>query len=148
MKQNRVTIKQAEKLKKLGFKEGTTHYSYNYCNKGFKVIEHSGQVANWNKFPLTVSIPTIDTACDWIRRKFNVIVYDATPPYVDPAGAKCIWYRYETKFCNTLGGWNFREYIGTSKRLKNAYAAKRQALSLALSYIVKSKAKIIKIKRK
>lgn len=148
MKQNRVTIKQAEKLKKLGFKEGTTHYSYNYCNKGFKVIECSGQVANWNKFPLMVSVPTIDEACDWIRRRFDVIVYDATAPYVDPAGSKCIWYRYETKFCNILGGWNFREFIGTSRRLKNAYAAKRQALSLALTHIMKRKAKIIKIKRK
>lgn len=150
MKQNRVTIKQAKELKKLGFREGSVYYSYNYNNDGFKTVERCkfGQVGDWNNFSLMISVPTIDEACDWIRRKFNVIVYDATPPYVDPAGSKCIWYRYAVKFCNILGGWNFREYIGTSKRLKNAYAAKRQALSLAISYVMKSKAKIIKIKRK
>lgn len=148
MKQNRVTVKQAKLLKLLGFVERTNCYVYE--DKNFSHISESGSSANWNKEQTTgshnlwTSIPTVDEAIDWIRRKYNIIIYDKFAPFVDTYGNKFIWYAYGVKRCNLKQGWNFREYIGYSHSRKSPYSAKREAINIALKYITKNKAKLIK----
>lgn len=144
MKQNRVTVRQAKLLKQLGFVERTNCYMYEY--KNFSHISESGSSINWNKEQTTVwtSIPTVDEAIDWIRRKFNIVIYNKFAPFVDTYGNKFIWYGYRVKRCNLKQGWNFREYIGESHTRKSVYSAKREAINIALEYITKNKAKIIK----
>mgnify|MGYP006916054875 CR=1 FL=1 len=105
-----VTVKQALALKYLGFNEPCIGYH----------------------------LPTVDEAIDWLRRKFHVIVYDATEPFVDPI-KKHILYAYRVKYCNVRWGWNQREQIGCSKRSKDSYAAKRTAIWIAIRYIIKTK---------
>lgn len=81
---------------------------------------------------------TVDEAIDWIRRKFNVMIFDATEPYVDPIEKK-IKYAYRVKFCNKTWGWNQRERIGQTKWSNDSYAAKRTAIWIAIRYINRKK---------
>lgn len=83
-----------------------------------------------------VRIATIDDAIDWLRRKFNVIIYNSVEPFVDPRSNKIV-YRMSVKYCNVRDGWNGRIYIGESKITSNIYAAKRESISIALRWIKK-----------
>lgn len=144
MKQNRVTVKQAKLLKMLGFDIPVTCSLYK--DENFTKEFEGSTCWNWNRFPGVkyTSIPTVDEAIDWIRRKYNIVIYDKFAPFVDTYGNKFIWYGYRVKRCNLKQGWNFREYIGESHARKSIYSAKREAISIALKYITKNKAKLIK----
>ena len=80
----------------------------------------------------------VDVAIDWLRKKYNIVIYNRVPPFVDPTAKKpCILYRFSVKWCNLRDGWNGRENLGSSKLTKNIYAAKRQATSIALKWLLK-----------
>lgn len=79
---------------------------------------------------------TVDDAIDWLRRKYNIVIYNTIEPFVDPVSNK-ILYRMSVKQCNLRDGWNGRIYIGESKLTSNIYAAKRQAVSIAIRWIKK-----------
>jgi hypothetical protein len=114
----------AEAFKELGFRE------YCECVKSTKT--KFGGIHDFARFP------TVDQAIDWLRRKFNVIIYNAIEPFVDPTVKKPrILYRYSVKWCNLRDGWNGRKYIGESKLIENPYVAKRQAIMIAIRYIKK-----------
>lgn len=81
-------------------------------------------------------ITTVDDAIDWLRRKYNIVIYNTIEPFVDPVSNK-ILYRMSVKQCNLRDGWNGRIYIGESKLTSNIYAAKRQAVSIAIRWIKK-----------
>lgn len=139
MNSNLVTIKQALLLKELGFNEPTVRYAFRFSDDCEYRIQNHAFLYNYNnKYPRMISIPTVDEAIDWIRKKFDVVIYDATQPFVSPTKMKII-YAYRIKFCNVRHGWNSREYIGTTKWSTNSYAMKRQAVLIALRYIVKRK---------
>lgn len=84
--------------------------------------------------------PNVDHVIDWLRRKHNIVIYNAIEPFVDPTAKKPrILYRYSVKKCNLRDGWNGRKYIGESKLVENIYSAKRQAIMIALRYIKSQK---------
>lgn len=116
----------AAALKKLGFHE---HCTYKMAVK-----------INIGGTPEFAYFPTVDEAIDWLRRKYNIVIYNAIEPFVDPTAKKPrILYRYSVKKCNLRDGWNGRKYIGESKLVENIYSAKRQAIMLAIRYIKSQK---------
>ncbi len=95
-------------------------------------------------------IPSVDETIDWLRKKFNVVIYNSAAPFVDPATNSFIYYGFRVKFCNVGRGWNFRENIGETKWSKNVYATKRMAITIAIKYVNNSKerrAKVVKLRR-
>jgi hypothetical protein len=78
----------------------------------------------------------IDDVIDWLRRKYNIHVYTAMEPFVDPTTEnKPVLYRFAVKYCNQRDGWNGRIYIGETKLSPNVYTLKKQAITLALRWI-------------
>ena len=114
---------QAQTLKELGFKEITL-----YCYS--KGLRHE------------VSVPTTDEAIDWLRRKYNIIIYNKIEPFVDPIDNthKTILFKYGVKLCDTQHlGWNGRTDIGTTRLNTNVYSLKREAINIAIKYIKSQK---------
>ena len=84
----------------------------------------------------------IDDVIDWLRRKYNIHVYTAMEPFVDPTDEKRpVLYRFAIKYCNQRDGWNGRIYIGETKLSPNVYTLKKQAITLALRWIKKNNIK-------
>ena len=81
---------------------------------------------------------TVDEVIDAIRMKFNVIIYNTAPPHVDPVSKKII-YGFSVKVCNTKWGWNARKYLGQTKWYTNIYQAKREAIDIAINWILSQK---------
>ena len=83
--------------------------------------------------------PTVDEIIDWLRIKYNIIIYNAIEPFVDPeSGNKNeVLYRFAVKWCNRRDGWNGRVYIGSSKLSSNIYGMKREAIWLAIRWLKK-----------
>lgn len=134
MKKQLVTRKQALMLEELDFNDyvsncifipGTRPYIYHRVNN------HSRHIY--------VTLPTVDEAIDWLRRKFDIVIYDAAAPFVDPTSNKGILYSYKVKACNPKWGWNMRESLGQTKWSPNHYAMKRQAVAIALRWLIKKK---------
>ena len=118
VKNSLVTKKQALALKELKFNELTL-----YLRGG-------------------VPVPTVDEAIDWLRRKYDIIVYNKIPPFVDPIDHthKTILFRYGVKRCDTIVlGWNGRVDLGSTDMSTNVYALKRAAINIALKYIKSQK---------
>lgn len=130
MKKQRVTKRQAFILKKLGFNKHTTAY-YNYDSKE---IYYVCCPKNLNRFGIKIaSAPTVDEAIDFLRQKYNVIIYNTSAPYVDPIDPKRrISYNMSIKYCNRRDGW-----IGYISGSYNIYAVKRCAISTAIKWIDK-----------
>lgn len=131
-----VTLKQACALRALGFNKPVSHYFWEDAKITFK-----SNPCNWNNSPtnfLCISVPTVDEAIDWIRYKFNIVIYNAHEPFVDPRTNSYIMYTFKAKLCNTKLGWNGRQYIGRGRQSKNIYAAKRDAISLVIRYLNKN----------
>lgn len=81
----------------------------------------------------------VDDAIDWLRRKYNIHVYTAMEPFIDPTTEnKPVLYRFAVKYCNQRDGWNGRIYIGETKLSPNVYTLKKQAITLALRWIKKN----------
>lgn len=81
----------------------------------------------------------VDDAIDWLRRKYNIHIYTAMEPFIDPTDEKRpVLYRFAVKYCNQRDGWNGRIYIGETKLSPNVYTLKKQAITLALRWIKKN----------
>ena len=141
-----VSIKQAEILKELGFKELVRRFAYKEVNeKKFKLMPDQEELYEYsgprysritNRYLL---IPTVDQAIDWIRCKFDVVIYNSAEPFVKPL-TKDIVYAYGVKYCNRRDGWNGRIIIDRGGDwCKDPNAAKRRALTKALNFIKKEK---------
>lgn len=134
IKDSLVTKKQAQTLKELGFKEPTGGYSGTRVRG--KIFVYT--VRNHNSSEEYLSIPTVDEVIDWLRRKYNIIIYNKIPPFVDPVDCthKTILFRYGVKRCDTMVlGWNGRVDLGSTDMNTNVYALKRAAINIALKYI-------------
>ena len=88
------------------------------------------------KFDTVFNGVYVDDVIDWLRRVHKIVIYDKIEPFVDPK-TRTILYRMAVKKCNLRDGWNGRIYIGESKLTKNIYAAKREAIWLAIRWIKK-----------
>ena len=142
MKQDCITTKQLVDLIQLGFKTISLDIHIDYHGKPF---------LNKNDIECSLMNIPIDLAIDWLRKKYNIMIYNTAPPFVDPMNNKKIKYGYRVKFCNINRGWNFRELIGESQWSHNIYAAKRKALTIAIKHafeIKERKAKVLKLHRK
>ena len=131
MKQSLVTIKQAQELKALGFHDKVS----------MAVLIETGSIypclpQDKNDFGRWMSIPTVDEAIDWLRRKYDIMIYNTTPPFVDPTDPKSrISYAFSIKHCHRRDGWNGRTNIGYTGSSYNIYATKRRAISIAISWL-------------
>lgn len=87
----------------------------------------------------------VDDAIDLIRKKYNVVIYHKSTPFVDASGK--IIYNFAAKSCNPKMGWNGRTYINTPSTWdSNIYEAKRRAIRAAAQWILAHKCKKISIK--
>lgn len=130
-----VTQNQALMLKELGFKE--------YVNDCIFIItgtrSWSNHRVNNSDKKVYVALPTVDEAIDWLRRKFDIVIYNTAAPFVDPTSNKGILYSYKVKVCNPKWGWNMRESLGQTRWSPNHYAMKRRAIAIALLWLIKKK---------
>lgn len=133
---NLVTIRQAECLKALGFNEPCGVYAI-FLEKPRPLIMYAYPSKNedWKD---GISVPTVDEAIDWLRKKFNIVIHDKVDPFVDPTSMK-ITYIHQVKFCNTKHGWNFREFIYRGTPRTNVYVSKRICIQKALDYLFNTK---------
>ena len=83
--------------------------------------------------------PTVDEVIDRIRIKYDIVIYNSHAPFVHhlPTGKKQIVYGFSVKKCDIKSGWNFRIQIGRTEDTSNIYKAKREAITMALEYIIK-----------
>lgn len=91
---------------------------------------------------------SVDEAIEWLRRKYNVVIYNKAAPFVDPKSRGDILYAYAVKFCNVKRGYNFRENVGEGMWNKNIFTAKKEAITIAVKYIKaqkERKAKVIQL---
>jgi len=141
-----VSIKQAEILKELGFIESTRCAAHKEYDDGkFKLMHYREGLYMYNgprynnSMKHYVLIPNVDQAIDWIRRKFDVVIYNSAEPFVKPL-TKDIVYAYGVKYCNRRDGWNGRVIIDRGGEWsKDSNTAKRRALTKALNFIKKEK---------
>lgn len=134
MKKDLCSITIAKELKALG------------CNREIRYCytPETGHLTRWSSFTLPlcyIPAPTVDQAIDWIREKYDVIVFNHVAPYVDPRDKKNrIAYIYNVKYCNRKNGWNGRVHISYGKCASyNIYAAKRMAIMEAIRWIKKNR---------
>jgi len=87
----------------------------------------------------------VDYVIDQMRKKYNVVIYHKSTPFVDSSGK--IIYNFAAKCCNPKMGWNGRTYIDTpSKWDCHIYEAKRRAIRAAARWILAHKCQKISIK--
>ena len=116
MREQLISKTMAEELHGLGFREKTK--------------------CEFRRHHMDIKEPTVDEAIDFIRRKYNVIIYNAMEPFVDPTAKKpAILFRYKIKWCNLRDGWNGRCYIGSTELTKYPNTGKKTALRIAIKWI-------------
>ncbi len=105
---------------------------YRGAANGYIHHEHKGE---W------FFVPTCDEVIEWLRVKHDIMIFHAVPPFVDPSldGKNEILYRLCVKFCNRRDGWNGREIVGKTDLNKNLNTLKRQAISIAIKWLLKKK---------
>ena len=139
IKDSLVTKTQALALKELGFAEPVAHGIYYKGNIGVWMpvnLNDSYHRAEWT------SVPTVDEVIDWLRRKYNIVIYNKIEPFVDPTDEshKTILFKYGVKRCDVNHlGWNGRMDLGTTRLAKNVYSLKRESINIALKYIKSQK---------
>lgn len=141
-----VSIKQAEILKELGFKELVQRCAHKEVNEEkFKLIPSQEALYAYNGhryfgiMKQWLLVPTVDQAIDWIRCNFDVVIYNSAEPFIKPF-TKDIIYAYGVKYCNRRDGWNGRIIIDRGGEwCKDPNTAKKRALTKALNFIKKEK---------
>ena len=92
------------------------------------------QLEELESFGYDLELPSIDEIIDYLRERYNIVIYNKMAPFVSPTSKKIV-YCFEVKWCNLRDGWNGREVIGHSEYTHDIYDAKRQAINLALAYL-------------
>lgn len=139
VKDSLITKTQAQALKELGFKELSMYY---YLPNTWKVRVNCDYPRKNGKHLQGYSLPTADEAIDWLRRKYNIIIYNKIEPFVDPTDDthKTILFKYGVKLCDTQHlGWNGRTDLGTTRLTSNVYSLKREAIDIAIKHIKSQK---------
>lgn len=150
MKKERVTIHQAKLLKQLGFDEKCSAYAWRWEDNDVERVYEIPTLCNANSlmsFRKQYSMPTVDQAIDWLRKKYNIIIYHSHVPYVCPKIHKIV-YTFASKVCNPEWGWNHRILLKRGIQSADIYAAKRSAITIALNWILSQKSKKSKNNKK
>ena len=148
MKKERVTIHQAELLRQLGFCEKCNAYGWDWGDNNKHVYENNTLCNNnTDIFSNMFSVPTVDQVIDWLRKKYNIIVYHTHIPYVCPKTHKIV-YTFTPKICNPDWGWNQRITLKRGIQSADIYAAKRSAITIALNWILSQKSEKSKNNKK
>ena len=82
--------------------------------------------------------PGVDDVIDALRRKYNIVIYNTSEPFVGSISKK-IEYGFSVKKCNPVFGWNARTYLGQTEWHTNIYQAKREAINIAINWILSQK---------
>lgn len=139
VKDSLVTKTQAQTLKELGYKDMTAYYHWPFGLPNPISCHHP---RTNDKYSHGYSMPTTDEAIDWLRRKYNIVIYNKIEPFVDPTDDthKKILFKYGVKRCDVNHlGWNGRMDLGTTRLNTNVYSLKREAISIAIKYIKSQK---------
>ena len=150
MKKERVTIHQAKLLKQLGFDEKCSAYAWHWEDDNVERIYEIPTLYNANNllnFRNQYSAPTVDQVIDWLRKKYNIIVYHTHIPFVCPKTRKIV-YTFTPKICNPEWGWNQRITLKRGIQSADIYAAKRSAITIALNWILSQKSEKSKNNKK
>lgn len=145
MKNERVTIHQAKLVRQLGFNEKCTAFLWKWPDD--KVCIYETAIVSVNSKMSLASVPTVDQVIDWLRKKYNIIVYHTHIPYVCPKTHKIV-YTFTPKICNPIWGWNQRITLKRGIQSRNIYAAKRSAITIALNWILSQKSEKSKNNKK
>lgn len=82
----------------------------------------------------------IEETIDAIRRKYNIHIYNWNAPFVTKRNNKnVVLYGFGVKYCSLRRGWNGRELIGKTTWKRNIYDVKRQAIKIAIKWILSHK---------
>lgn len=89
----------------------------------------------------------VDAVIDKLRTKYHIMIYNTAEPFVNAQNK--VEYGFSVKVCSSKWGWNARKYLGKTKWRTNIYQAKREAINIALRWILSHKSqKSKKSKRK
>ena len=110
MKKNLTSLTIARSLKELGFRDEVASWAKENV---IRTTSPENSNVKWCAALGYMSMPTVDEAIDWLRRKYNVVIYEAIEPFVEPRESEPnrILYRFDVKWCNIRDGWNGRIYI-------------------------------------
>lgn len=145
MKKNLVSLTIARSLRELGFRDEVASWEK---EKTVRIGLPENSNSKWLSALGYMSMPTVDEAIDWLRRKYNIVIYEYMEPFVDPRvdNPNRMLYRYAVKWWNLHDAWkgkryriNGRVHIGESNLLANIYTAKREAIMVAIKWIKKNK---------
>lgn len=83
----------------------------------------------------------IDDVIHALRIKYRIEIYNTAEPFVSPSGKDegKVVYGFSVKICNPKWGWNARKYLGQTKWRTNIYQAKREAINIAINWILSQK---------
>ena len=82
----------------------------------------------------------VDYMINYLRIKYDVIIYNKMAPFVHPV-TKEIIFCFAVKWCNRRDGWNGRIQIGESKYTPDIQQAKLEAIHLAMKWLDKNNMK-------
>lgn len=137
---NLVTVKQALALRKIGYKEPTIRYAYDFDDtQNFILQKDIKYLRAWKKAKLILPVPTVDEAIDWLRRKH----------YIDMYGGLCL-YKYNCfkriLYEYIVTDFKRNEYISTVRGAE-IYALKRKAIQSVIRYIKNRKKDETKLRK-
>ena len=111
MKEEYVTYEQSQALKRLGFKEETTHYYVNFKSDGEVKLWSCNPPDNHNarlSINEVCSAPRLDQAVAWMREEKGIfvgVIYDNNMSNYNPYG-----FRVQIPMCNDRSALGFHEY--------------------------------------
>lgn len=85
---------------------------------------------------------SLDDVCTWLRENYNIVIYDAIEPFLDPTTkTPVILFRKKVKWCNVHMGWNGRVLIACSKLTDDAEGAIYECIVKGIKYVISKKLK-------
>lgn len=81
------------------------------------------------------SLANVDEIIDWLRRMYNIVIYHYTEPFVDTEDHQIV-YTFGVKKLYPKHKVVTRIYIGTTKMNTDIYQAKREAIDIALKFLI------------
>jgi len=144
MTESLVSIEQALFFREIGFDKEVCHYTSVRSDGTFNNnLITRGHPTDWNHFktltcvvvkPIFLSIPTLDEAIEWLRCKYDIIVFHKAEPFIITQ-EKGIQYSFGVKKCSKPFGWNARRYLGFTEWTNDINKAKREAIQYAIEHL-------------
>ena len=85
---------------------------------------------------------SLDEVCTWLRENYNIVIYDAIEPFLDPTTrTPVILFRKKVKWCNAQMGWNGRVFISCSDRTDDEEGAIYDCIVKGVKYVISKRLK-------